>query len=256
MNVPAPLDSNTARFAARSVSSGGTSLATWQVAENLPPLDMSGCRNLVVVGAHPDDETLGFGAAAATLAASGVPVQVVSVTDGGGSHPGLDESGRNRLEQLRRAELQDALGILGLRPARSLGLPDGDVARHEAHLTELLCEILTAQPPGTWCAATWRGDGHPDHEAVGRAAAAAVAATRARLVEFPVWMWHWASPGDASVRWRRARAVPTTADARSRKSAAAQRFSSQLTPTGPGREPVLPPAVLRRLLAVGEMVFA
>ena len=69
-------------------------------------------------------------------------------------------------------------------------------------------EMLAARPPGTWCAATWRGDGHPDHEAVGRAAATAVERTGAVLVEYPVWMWHWALPGDPDVPWYRAHTVP------------------------------------------------
>ena len=50
--------------------------------------------------------------------------------------------------------------------------------------------------PDTWCAATWRGDGHPDHDAVGRAAATACDAVGCRLLEYPVWMWHWARPGE------------------------------------------------------------
>ena len=61
---------------------------------NAPELDLTGCAEIVVVAAHPDDETLGFGAIGATLAGRGVRVQVVAVTDGGASHPGLTSAHR------------------------------------------------------------------------------------------------------------------------------------------------------------------
>lgn len=43
--------------------------------------------------------------------------------------------------------------------------------------------------------APWRRDGHPDHEAAGRVAAAVADRTGARLLEYPVWAWHWQRPG-------------------------------------------------------------
>ena len=137
----------------------------------------------------------------------------------------------------------------------SLGLPDGRLIEHEDRLAELLAGVLGAAAPGTWCAATWRGDGHPDHEAVGRAAAAACERTGIPLLEYPVWMWHWASPGDAVVPWQHAYAVPAPAWAIQRKRDAAQCFSSQFEVSSDGAPPVLPSFVLQRLLAVGELVF-
>lgn len=125
---------------------------------------------------------------------------------------------------------------------------------HEDRLTGALTEILRAAAPGAWCAAPWRGDGHPDHEAVGHAAWAACAHTGAALLEYPVWMWHWAVPGDPAVPWDRAHAVPAPAWAVSRKRLAAQRYRSRFEPTG-GSAPALPGFVLARLLAVGEVVF-
>ncbi len=250
-----PPNGNTARFAARPLPGGGTPTAVWLNAErDLPELDISGCHEIVVVAPHPDDETLGFGATATMLSEFGVRVLVVSVSDGGASHPTHSLSQRHQLEQTRRAELHRAVGILGLPAPVSIGLPDGELVTHEDQLADLLTEILATRPPATWCAATWRGDGHPDHEAVGRAAAAATQRTGATLVEYPVWMWHWAQPGDPAVPWDRAHAVPLTNAAIDRKSRAAQCFLTQFEPSASG-PPVLAPAVLRRLLAVGEVVF-
>lgn len=54
----------------------------WLAADRPPALKLDECAGLVVVAPHPDDETLGIGATAAQLAASGVPVQLVAVSDG------------------------------------------------------------------------------------------------------------------------------------------------------------------------------
>ncbi len=245
---------NTARFAARPLSHGGTPAHAWLTAGlRLPVVDLADCGEILLVAAHPDDETLGLGATATMLARRGARVQVVSVTDGGASHPGLSSLQRLRLEHTRRSELRRATERLGLAAPIHLGLPDGDVGRHEARLTDLLVELLAARPAGTWCAANWRGDGHPDHEATGRAAAAAAEVAGAALVEYPVWMWHWASPGDRDVPWQRACRVGAPDDAVARKRWAAQSYRSQFEAIDGA--PVLPPFVLRRLLAVGEVVF-
>ena len=176
------------------------------------------------------------------------------MTDGGAAYPQMSVFDRIQLERTRRSELIKATSNLGVRTPIFLGLPDGEVADHEHTLTDLLVEILDATTADTWLAATWRGDGHPDHEAVGRAAAAATAQTGATLVEYPVWMWHWAAPGDPDVPWDRAYAVQLDRAALGRKHHAAQCFRSQFESTA-SQPALLPPFVLRRLLAVGEVVF-
>jgi LmbE family N-acetylglucosaminyl deacetylase len=251
-----PPSGNTARLAAQPLPGGGTPTHVWLSGRReLPVLDLAGCAELVVVAAHPDDETLGFGATSAMLAAMGVAVAVVSASDGGASHPRLSRLQRDRLEHLRRAELHCAVSALGLSEPISLGLPDERIADHEDRLADLLTEILHGRAVGTWCAATWCGDGHPDHEAVGRAAAVAAQRTGAALLEYPVWMWHWAYPDDPAVPWDRAYRSRLHRWAVSRKRRAAQCFSSQFEPVTVGSAPVLPPAVVQRLLAVGEVVF-
>lgn len=250
--------SNCAKFAAKPLTRGGTPVPVWLAAldsEPLPPLDLGACPGLVVVAPHPDDETLGLGATTAQLVASGVDVQVVSVSDGGGALPAAKARERARLEITGRYELRRATSVLGVAPPVSLGLPDGRLADHEDTLAGLLAGILEDAAPGTWCAATWRGDGHPDHEAVGRAAAQACARTGAALLEYPVWMWHWASPGDPAVPWDRAHCVRVPGGALARKRLAARCFRSQLEPGAAGAPPTLPAFVLQRLLAVGEVVF-
>ncbi|MEB4210175.1 PIG-L family deacetylase [Mycobacterium sp. 94-17] len=249
---------NCARFAAKPLTHGGTPAPLWLATfaeKPLPALDLARCPRLVVVAPHPDDETLGLGATIAQLTARGIAVQVVSVSDGDAAHPGASTSDRLRLGTIRRYELRRATNALGAHSPISLGLPDGELAQHEDRLTDMLTEVLAGAGPATWCAATWRGDGHPDHETVGRAAAAASARTGAALLEYPVWMWHWAVPADTAVPWEQAYSVPAPGWSSERKRRAADVYRSQFSPNGTQSAPVVPGYVLRRLLAVGEVVF-
>jgi LmbE family N-acetylglucosaminyl deacetylase len=249
---------NCARFAVKPLTHGGTPAPLWLAAfgdRPLPTLDVTHCPQLIVVAPHPDDETLGLGTLIAQLAASGIPVQVISVSDGGAAHPGDSPSDRLRMETTRRYEMRRATGFLRTPPPTSLGLPDGKLTDHEDKLTGMLTEILEGAAPATWCAATWRGDGHPDHEAVGRAAAQACARTSAVLLEYPVWMWHWALPADPAVPWHQAYSVPAPGWATEHKRRAARFYRSQFELSGSQSTPILPSFVLSRLLAVGEVVF-
>lgn len=245
-------------FATDPLTHGGTPVPLWLAAfeeRPLPALDLAACRRLVVVAPHPDDETLGLGAMTTQLTAMGVDVQVVSVSDGGAAQPGVSASDRLRMETIRRYELGRATSLLNALSPISLGFPDGELADHEDRLADTLAEILEGDGPTTWCAATWRGDGHPDHEAVGRAASAACARAEATLLEYPVLMWHWAHLADPAVPWSRAYSVPSPSWAMGRKRRAAQCYRSQLEPVDAESSPILPRFVLQRLLAMGEVVF-
>ena len=252
--MPVTGTGNAARFAARPLPGGDTSALAWTGwGRRFPELDLTGCTSLFLVAPHPDDETLGFGAAAATLQSRGVKVQVVSVTDGDASSPGLPLPGRRKLAGIRRTERRGATGVLGLAPPISLGLPDGEVSTHLRELADVLTTLLS-KAQGAWCAATWRGDGHPDHEAVGAAAAIATDRTGDRLIEYPLWMWHWANPNDDAVPWERASRISPNRVGLERKWRAAEIYRTQLEPHR-SSQPVLPPFVLDRLRSVGEVVF-
>jgi LmbE family N-acetylglucosaminyl deacetylase len=245
--------SNSARLAAQPIAGGGTPVDMWiGWGSRLASLNFDHCPALILVAAHPDDETLGLGATAAMLAHRGIAVQVVAVTDGEAAYP-EDPHGREKLAQARRDELITASACLRLPRPIFLGIPDGEVAANEDRLEVELEAVLAESQPGAWCAATWRGDGHPDHEATGRAAAAASKDVPAVFIEYPVWMWHWALPDDPAVSWDSARRVSLTPRDLATKTKALQCFSSQLERTaGP---PLLPTAVVERQLAVGEIVF-
>lgn len=247
---------NLGRFAARPVADGGTPVGAWTAwGRRFDELDLAGCPALIVVAPHPDDETLGLGATMATLAARGIAVDVVCASDGGAAYPGLGEGERADLEITRRAELDCATECLGVAEPIRLGLPDGRLAEHEAEITAALRGLLSQRPAGTWCAGTWRGDGHPDHEAVGRAVLAAAQGDAALALQYPVWMWHWAAPDDPAVPWEHARRMTVTGEALERKAAAVNCFRSQTGPGPGGAAAIVPPFALERLMTLGELVF-
>lgn len=241
----------------------GTPHASWDawLGARAPDPELTvpaGTRRLVVVAPHPDDEILGVGVTATRFAAAGVEVAIVAVTDGDASHPDSPTVTPAQLAALRVSESRRACVVLGLPEPVRVGLPDGGVHAHEARLAEAIAEAVGGAPgPNCVVLSTWRGDGHPDHEASGRAAAEACAATGARLLEYPVWTWHWAEPGDPRVPWDRRRRVVLTESEFAAKQAAVGEFVTQIAPLSdqPGDEAILPDWILGRLVTREETVF-
>lgn len=213
----------------------GTAAASWTPAvEALPRLELPATRRrLVVVGAHPDDETLGAGGLVHAAARAGWDVAVLSATAGEGSHPHSPTHPPAELADVRRRELRDAISVLapGARVA-CLEVPDGQVSAHVAELVAALVEAIGTDGDEVLLCAPWRADGHPDHEAVGRAAAIAAGRTDALLVEYPVWLWHWA--GHADLPWDRACRLALDDAGRAAKRDAVAAHASQVRPLSPG----------------------
>ncbi|MFK8850992.1 PIG-L deacetylase family protein [Streptomyces sp. Ac-502] len=174
--------------AAAAIEAPGTPEEHWAAWDGLAQLPAvpppSG--PVVVVAAHPDDEVLGFGGTMVQLTGA---IQLVTVTDGEGSHPHLPAG---RIAALRAAELERALGALAPRDCRThrLHIPDTDVGAHEKQLTRQLATLLR-QTGARLCVAPFTGDLHADHEAAGRAAAAAARQAGIPCWHYPIWMWHW-----------------------------------------------------------------
>jgi LmbE family N-acetylglucosaminyl deacetylase len=227
------------------------SWAAWPWLSTLPggglPL-LDGVRSAVIVAAHPDDEVLGAGGVISMLAAR-VKLRLVAVTDGERSHRGHGSA--SALVRRRTAETAAALRALGARTAEvvRLGLPDSGLAACEDQLTTTLAPLVAGFD---LCLAPWDHDLHPDHEVAGRAA------RRARtgaLYCYPVWMWHWAAPGDPRVPWNRALRVPLPPRATGRKRAAISCFTSQTEDRGHGLGPVLSPGMLAHFTRTMEVLL-
>ncbi|MEH0109667.1 bifunctional PIG-L family deacetylase/class I SAM-dependent methyltransferase [Tersicoccus sp. MR15.9] len=239
----------TARFThtdtGRSEQSWAASPLTGLPAAELTDRDGVAMRRLVVLAAHPDDETLGAGGLIARAAALGAEVTVVVATQGEASHPDSPTHTPERLAQLRRDEIRAAVAHLhASADVVLLGLPDGRLAAHEPTVTADLHARLTE--PGTVLAAPWHLDGHTDHDAAGRAAAAAVIGTAVRLLEYPVWAWLWAQ--DADIPWDGVVRLELEPDEREAKAAALGEHTSQVGPLSdaPGDEAILLPDMVAR----------
>ena len=206
-------------------------------------------RRLTVVAPHPDDEVFGIGGLMRELVLRGHRLRVLAVTDGEAAYGPRNVAARDALAELRaeeRTTALEALGIAGHTEVIRLQFPDAAVADHEAELT---CAIT--QLSGPLLLATWRHDGHQDHEATGRAAARAAVRRSIPLIEYTVWAEHRGRCLDERLVWR----VSLPADSRRAKGRAIDEFASQLEPSPDGR-PVVPPDLVERLRVDDEVLLS
>lgn len=127
-----------------------------------PLVGLPAFRRVVVLGAHPDDESLGCGGTMALLADAGADVSLVIATDGEATH-GSALTGEETA-RLRREEAERAGRILGA-DTRLLGHPDGGLAQCVDHLARDLAAVLDERRPEALFL-PWFLDGHPDHQAL------------------------------------------------------------------------------------------
>ena len=210
----------------------GTPEDEWLASERwtqLPALRLGDPRRLVVVSAHPDDESLGAAGLIARVAGRGIPVVVVVATNGDASHPASPTVTPSQLSVLRRGELLAALAVLASHAdVRFANLPDGHLDEHEGDMAVMLESLGIG--PGDLIVAPWRADGHPDHESAGRIAARVAADAGAELLEYPVWMWHWATPDTTEVPWSSFVVLRLDSRERAAKSAAIAAHITQNSP--------------------------
>lgn len=134
-------------------------------------------RAVLVVLAHPDDETFGCGGTIALYTRAGVPVTLACATRGemGRQMGNPPFATRENLRDLRVGELSAACAALGIQVVRLLGCwdkttefmrPDEVADRVAAMLAEVGPSLVITHHP--------EHGGHPDHCAVGAATVAAV----------------------------------------------------------------------------------
>lgn len=210
----------------------------------VPELSLDGVELFVVVAAHPDDETLGAGGLIAMAHAAAIPVAVIVATAGEHSHPESPTFSPAQLSAIRRVEVVHAIDELA--PGASvqlLGLPDGGLRQNVDSLAGAVGALI-GDHAGALVASPWRGDGHPDHAAAGDAAAQAVEAAGATLLEYPIWGWHWGRPDSAEWPWERTRTLSLSNEAVAAKATALELHRSQTEPLSdkPGDEAIVSPA--------------
>lgn len=140
-------------------------------------------RSVLVVVAHPDDESFALGALLAAFAEAGARVSVLCLTRGEASTlHGVEGD----LTELRADELAAAAEVLGLHDVTLLAYPDGRLT--EVPLDELAAEVLTVArdigADGVIGFDLTGVTGHPDH-----AHATAAAVSAAEMLDLPVLGW-------------------------------------------------------------------
>lgn len=229
----------------------GTPAATWSADprfRDLPALALRRTGRTVVVAAHPDDETLGAGGILAELADAGCPAEVVIVSDGSASHPGSPTLDPDALAACRWAEVVEAVHLLSPdSPITMLGHPDGGLREVRDAIESDLRALLSDGHPVEQLVATWRGDGHRDHRIVGEVCATLADELGCTFLEYPLWLWHWATPDDPRVPWDRLRVVELADSSVVRKHRAVAAHATQVAPLSadPHDAPALHHAFLR-----------
>lgn len=214
----------------------GTTAAKWRADPRMhdrPPLSLGGVDQLIVVAAHPDDESLGAGGLIAECVRRGIPSTIIIVTDGGD-------------RQVRGAEARAAGAALGA-SVRQLHFTDGGTVDERREIREELSRALASASPHALIAAPWRGDGHRDHRVVGEIVAELT--PDRRLLEYPIWMWHWGHPASEDVPWESMLALPISAEVK-------QRALAQYPSQTHGDEPMLRADFLEHFAGDVELFIA
>lgn len=245
----------------RQIEGEGTPESVWQesfprrlVKQSTITALLANSKAVHILAPHPDDEILACGGLIQQLSKMHVRLQIVAVTDGEASHPGSNRWCAPTLAAARTKESELALHTLANHASRKrLRLPDGDVAAHASELTEMLVALFGE---GDMVIAPWRLDGHPDHEAVGRAGWVASEVYGCRFFEVPIWGWHWACPVDGTFPWHRAISIPLLPEEQRAKIAAMQLFRTQIEPDpNTHRQAVLPDFALKRFQRPFEVIL-
>jgi len=133
---------------------------------------------LLAVFAHPDDESMGMGAALAKYSAEGVGTYLVCATRGERGWFGPEEGnpGLGALGQLREGELRRAVDALGMRAVHFLDYIDGDLdkADHSEAISKIVTHIRAIQPQVVVTFPPDGNYGHPDHITIGQFTSAAI----------------------------------------------------------------------------------
>ncbi len=134
---------------------------------------------LLLVLAHPDDESMGTGGLILRHTRAGIATHLVCATYGEAGWQGKPPGAKKEdLAEMRVKELEEAAAALALSGVELWDYPDGGVARSDQQeiMQRVWKEIIKLRPRAV---VGWGPDGaygHPDHIAMGACTDAAVAA--------------------------------------------------------------------------------
>ncbi len=151
--------------------------------QHKPANNLPSWQRVLVVMAHPDDESFGLGAIIDSFTSGGAAVDILCLTHGEASTLGgeIDDLGAQR-----KQELEKASQILGVASTTLLNWPDGALghADVDAVIADVRAAIAKHQPNGLLVFEPQGINGHPDHQAATARALDAVTGT-----DLPVLAW-------------------------------------------------------------------
>jgi LmbE family N-acetylglucosaminyl deacetylase len=157
----------------------------------VPASELAGAA--VVFSPHPDDESLGCGGTILKKKHEGARVALVEMTDGSASTNVIPPE---ELKTIRKQEVVNAAGILGVNTTYFFEFPDSKLNQHVAAATDRVLEVLKAESPKEIFIPHHRELPRqaPDHLATTNAVLTALRRYSEKVIvwEYPVWAWlHW-----------------------------------------------------------------
>ena len=220
-------------------------------------------KSVIVFSPHQDDEALGCGGMIALKREQGIPIKVVFVTDGGGSHRGHTKITRSEIVQIRRQEAIAALKILGVESTDVHFLDKCDGALYKMTETEQqqtieeMAQLLSSfQPQEVYV--THKQDRSRDHEITYKLVKAAIfkAEVTVELWQYAIWLL-WKSLLFRSLKFDELVGAHRIAihQVQSKKKQAIEIYRSQYLPIDAESSAVLPPGFLWRFFLPHEIFF-
>jgi LmbE family N-acetylglucosaminyl deacetylase len=216
----------------------------------------------LVFAPHQDDGTLGCGGLILLKQRMRLAVRIAYLTDGSHSHPGHPILSPADIAKLRRSEAEAAAGVLGVGPSALffLDAPDGRLdrlgpAERDTLVGKIAAVVSEVRPDEILL--PYRKDRSSEHEAGFTLVMEGIARSGAqpRVLEYPIWSW-WdpralIKPLLGSGRvWRAG-----IADCLEQKLLALRCYASQIEPTPPWADPVLPRSFLSYFSSGEEFFF-
>lgn len=237
-------------------------LATAVVRFRSQPYAVPASGRCVVIAPHQDDEAFGCAGLILTHRAAEQPVDIVYLTDGAASHPDHPRLSHRAISHLRRNEAAQAMQHLRV-PASALHFldaPDGTLAQLDSTTLEELAARLAAllialQPSQLFLPC--RDDSSAEHTGGFQLTMRAlqIGQLQPRIFEYPVWArWRpqqFLKLGLSNLsQWRLAFPQHVAL-----KRAALSAYVSQIEPTPPWPDPVLPRGFVRCFASAEEFFF-
>jgi LmbE family N-acetylglucosaminyl deacetylase len=149
-------------------------------------------KSAVIISPHQDDETLGCGGLIALKRGSGVPVNVIFLTDGRHGYP--DWISPQNIVTVRQQEARNALAILGISPSETYFLDQADGSlqsltkdQRDQFITRIAELLNTIGPEEIYV--PHRLDGSGDHQVTYEIVQAALrqAQITSEILQYPIY---------------------------------------------------------------------